>query len=240
MSAPAGGLADGALGHALPSGDSIAGPLDLFTTWIHEFSHALVGVLVGRSIDRVDLASNGSGSTRLTSSGIPSDLGQVAIGSAGYVGTVVVGAVLLVLGRWIRASRIALGVLGALLILSALLWMPSAFAFGLSFGLGVLFLVLVFVLPDRWVRLTTSALGVVAIVEGLLRIADVGDGTTDAVLTASFGGTGVGTVKTVWIVVALGCALGAVVLRSRLSARSIPDPPRLNGSPLDGPAPPAP
>jgi hypothetical protein len=229
-----------AIGRGFPSGDSIAGPLDLFTTWIHEFSHAVVGVLVGRSIDRVDLSINGSGSTRLTSSGVPSDLGQIAIGSAGYVGTVVVGAVLLVLGRWVRASRIALGTLGVLLILSALLWMPSAFAFGLSFGLGVLFLVLTFILPDRWVRIAASVLGVVAIVEGLLRVADVGDTTTDAVLTASYGGTGVGTVKTVWVVVALGCALGAVVLRSRLASRSIPAPPPLNGSSLDGPSPPTP
>jgi len=213
-----------AAGHALPSGDSIAGPLDLFTTWIHELSHAVVGVLVGRSVDRVDLSIDGSGSTRLTSSGVPSDVGQVAIGSAGYVGTVVVGAVLLVLGRWTRASRIALGTLGALLVLSALLWMPSAFSFALSLGMGALLLALTFILPDRWVRLTTSALGVIAIVEGLLRITDVGDATTDAVLTADFGGTGVGTVKTVWVVVALGCALGAIVARSRLAARSIPDP----------------
>jgi hypothetical protein len=229
---------EGVLGPGFASTDSIAGPLDLFTTWIHEVSHAVVGVLVGRSIDRVDLSINGSGSTRLTSSGVPSDLGQIAIGSAGYVGTVVVGAVLLVLGRWIRASRIALATLGVLLVLSALLWMPSAFAFGLSFGLGVLFLVLTFILPDRWARITVSVLGVVAIVEGLLRVADVGDTTTDAVLTASYGGTGVGTVKAVWVVVAFGCALGAVVLRGRLAARSIPDPSSLNGPSLDGPPPP--
>lgn len=214
-----------ALEQTYASADSIAGPLDLFTTWIHEVSHAVVGVLVGRSIDRVDLSIDGSGSTRLTSSGVPSDFGQVAVGSAGYVGTVLVGALLLVLGRWTRASRVALGALGASLVLSALLWMPSAFSFGLSVGFGVLFLALAVLLPARWVRFTTSALGVIAMVEGLLRVADVGDGTTDAVLTSHFAGTGVGTVKTVWVVIAIGAALGAIVIRSRLAARSIPDAP---------------
>jgi hypothetical protein len=107
----------------------------------------------------------------------------------------------------------------------------------LSFGLGVLFLVITFILPDRWVRIATTVLGVVAIVEGLLRVADVGDTTTDAVLTASYGGTGVGTVRSVWVVVAIACALGAIVLRSRLAARSIPDPPISGQASLDGPAP---
>ncbi len=216
---------DGALQARLPSADTIAGPLDLFTTWVHESAHAVVGVLVGRSIERIDLSSDGSGATRLSSNGIPSDISQVAVGSAGYVGTVVFGALLLVLGRWARASRITLGAVGGFLVLTALLWMPSAFSFGLSVGLGILFVVLCFVLEDRWVRFVTSALGVIAMVEGLLRVASVDDTTTDAVLTSHFAGTGVGTTKTIWLIAAFAFAIGAVVLRARWASNAIPDVP---------------
>jgi hypothetical protein len=109
------------------------------------------------------------------------------------VGTVVIGALLLAVGRWVQASRVALGVIGGAMILSALLWMPSAFAFGLSLGLGVLLIVLVFVVPPRWIRFLATGLGALTVAEGLLRIADVGGHTPDAVQTSHFVDLGVGT-----------------------------------------------
>ena len=162
------------------TGPGIAGPLELFATWVHEASHAVVGLLCGGSITRIDLSTDGSGVTGVRTGFPPSDFTQVAVGSAGYVGTVIIGALLLAAGRWVTASRAVLSVIGGFMVLSALLWMPSAFSFGLSVGLGVLFVVLVFLVPPRWIRFLVSGLGALTIVEGLLRIADVGDRTPDA------------------------------------------------------------
>lgn len=214
----------------LGSGSGTAGPLELFATWVHETSHAVVGVLVGSSIERVDLSGDGSGVTHLSSDGRPSDFSQVAIGSAGYVGTVIVGAFLLAVGRWARASRVTLGVLGGALVLTALLWMPSAFSFGLSIGLGIVLVALAVVLPDRWVRVAATGLGGLTVVEGLLRLTDVGDGTTDAVLTSHFSGVSVGVIRATWIIIGLLVAVvGLLVRTGKLLGKFAQGPPPLPG-----------
>ena len=197
------------------NGPGIAGPLELFATWVHEVSHAVVGVLCGASITRVDLSVDGSGVTGVQTGYPPSDFTQVAVGSAGYVGTVIIGALLLAMGRWVSASRAALATVGIAMILSALLWMPSAFAFGLSAGLGVLFIVLVFLLPPKWIRFLVTGLGVLTVVEGLLRIADSGDHTSDALQTARFADVGVGTVRVLWLVITVAAVIAAVVVRTK-------------------------
>lgn len=196
-----------------PSGDGIAGPLELFATWAHEAAHACIGVLCGAEITRVDLAVDGSGVTGVSAP--PSDTLSVAVGSAGYVGTVVVGAILVASGRWPQAARITLGVFGGLMALSALLWMPSAFSFGVAFGVGALLVVLAVLLPTRWARFLATALGALTIFEGLARLVDVGDATTDAVLTADASGASVGAVRGIWIVLGVLLAIGALVVRVR-------------------------
>jgi hypothetical protein len=208
-----------------PSGRGLAGPLELFATWIHEASHAFIGVVCGADITRVDLSVDGSGVTGVSAP--PSDTLAVAVGSAGYVGTVVVGSLLVAVGRWPRVARITLGVLGGLMVLSALLWMPSAFAFGLSFGIGALLVVLAILLPDRWARFLATGLGALTVFEGLARLVDVGDGTTDAVLTSHASGVGVGVVRGVWIVLGVLAALVGLIVRLR---KAVPDAESLAGT----------
>lgn len=203
-----------------PSGDGIAGPLELFATWAHEAGHAFIGVLCGAEITRVDLSVDGSGVTGVSAP--PSDTLAVAVGSAGYVGTVVVGALLVAAGRWPQAARITLVVLGGLMVLSAFLWMPSAFAFGVSFGVGALLIVLAILLPTRWARFLATALGALTIFEGLARLVDVSDATTDAVLTADASGASAGLVRGIWIVLGVLFAIGALVIRVR--GAKVPEP----------------
>ena len=198
----------------LKSEGGFAGPLGLFATWAHESSHAIVGWIDGASISRVDIAANGSGATGVATSGAPSDFTEVTVGSAGYLGTVIVGAILLAAGRSQRAAKITLIVVGLCMIASALIWMPSAFAFGVSFGLGALIIALTFILPGKWAQLLATGLGALTIFEGLIRITDVGDGTTDAVLTHHFSGLSVGTIRILWLIVGVVVAIGAVVVRT--------------------------
>lgn len=80
-------------------------PIRLFATFIHEGSHVLATLLTGNSVQSLSVSSDGSGVVWSQSSGWFS---QLLISSAGYVGTTVFGAALLVWMRYGMSSRTAL------------------------------------------------------------------------------------------------------------------------------------
>jgi hypothetical protein len=85
-------------------------PFEIFVTFIHEGGHALAAVLMGRSVNYMWVATNTEGLTVSTGQG--SMLSQMFISSAGYLGAMVYGALLLVLIRKAVAARIVLLVSG--------------------------------------------------------------------------------------------------------------------------------
>jgi hypothetical protein len=102
----------------LPFGGVILYPFKLLATWLHELSHGLAMILAGAGFDRVliyrDTSGLAYGST--TTGG----LGRAVIAAAGYMGTPLCGAVLLVVTPNARLARWALLLLAALLIGTAL------------------------------------------------------------------------------------------------------------------------
>jgi len=85
-------------------------PFEIFVTFIHEGGHALAAVLTGNSVDYLWVATNASGEV-----GVPPTSGvisQLFISSAGYIGAMAFGALLLVLIRKAVAARIVLLVSG--------------------------------------------------------------------------------------------------------------------------------
>ena len=85
-------------------------PFRIFVTFIHEGGHALASVLVGRSVDYMWVATNAEGLT--VSTGNSGALSTMFVSSAGYLGAMVFGALLLVLIRKAVAARIVLLVSG--------------------------------------------------------------------------------------------------------------------------------
>src|SRR5258705_7140948 len=73
----------------------IAYPLQLFATFIHESSHALMTFITGNSVMSLTVSPDGSGMVWSKSSGFSALL----ISSAGYLGTTAFGTLLLV---WMR------------------------------------------------------------------------------------------------------------------------------------------
>ena len=114
----------------LPFGGVLLYPFKLLATWLHELSHGLAMILTGVGFDRVLIYRDTSGLAYGSS-----EAGRVAsavIAAAGYMGTPLWGAVLLVVspnGRW---SRWALLALAALLGITALtvIDMPDGDSFG--------------------------------------------------------------------------------------------------------------
>lgn len=99
-------------------------PLRLLVTLVHEAGHATVAMLVGASVQSITINPSEGG---LTFFSLPADAGTmriVAIASAGYVGTALVGGALLEVCARIGRARIALGVLAFLVAAIGLAWVP--------------------------------------------------------------------------------------------------------------------
>lgn len=99
----------------IPYAEVLTYPFRIFVTFIHEGGHALAAVLTGNSVASLAIATNASGETYTTGGGL---ISQVFISSAGYLGSMAFGALLLILIRKAVAARIVL--LGSALYVFAL------------------------------------------------------------------------------------------------------------------------
>src|ERR1051325_2858736 len=89
----------------LPIVGFLAYPFRLFVTFIHEGGHALAALLTGNSVLSLSVETNASGLTYTTQGGIFS---QIFVSSAGYLGSMLFGAFLLILIRKSVKSRLVL------------------------------------------------------------------------------------------------------------------------------------
>ena len=95
----------------IPYAEVIAYPFRIFVTFIHEGGHAIAALLTGNSVQSLSVATNASGETYTTQGGL---ISQIAVSSAGYLGSMAFGALLLVLIRKSVAARVVLLGSGAL------------------------------------------------------------------------------------------------------------------------------
>lgn len=123
----------------VPGTGWLAYPFRLLTTLVHELSHGLAALLTGGSFIRFVVFSNGAG-LAYTAGGW-----RWVIVPAGYIGAALFGAVLILLGRSHRWSRLALAIIGLMMgLLSLRYGLPSILSGDLLSGLlttvsGVIF-----------------------------------------------------------------------------------------------------
>src|SRR3989441_10320767 len=89
----------------VPFAEILAYPFRIFVTFIHEGGHAIAALLTGNSVESLRIAMDGSGETYTTKGGLWS---QALVASAGYIGSMAYGALLLILIRKAVAARLAL------------------------------------------------------------------------------------------------------------------------------------
>lgn len=89
----------------VPFAEVLSYPFRIFVTFIHEGGHAIAALLTGNSVQSLSIAMNASGETYTTQGGTFS---QMFVSSAGYLGAMTFGALLLVLIRRAVAARIVL------------------------------------------------------------------------------------------------------------------------------------
>jgi hypothetical protein len=136
----------------LPSDGKLLYPFKLLATWMHELSHGLAMLATGAGFDHILIYRDTSGLAYARSAAGP--IGAAVIAAAGYMGTPVWGAALLVASRDGRSARRALLGLAALLVVTALFVVAPTQAEG-GFGpwaigaIGVAVLVGALALPPR-------------------------------------------------------------------------------------------
>lgn len=89
----------------IPFAEVLTYPFRIFVTFIHEGGHAIAALLTGNSVASLSVAMNASGETYTTTGGLFS---QIFVSSAGYLGAMAFGALLLVLIRRAVAARLVL------------------------------------------------------------------------------------------------------------------------------------
>lgn len=89
----------------IPFAEILTYPFRIFVTFIHEGGHAIAALLTGNSVGSLSVAMNASGETYTTRGGF---LSQAFVASAGYLGSMAYGALLLVLIRKAVAARLVL------------------------------------------------------------------------------------------------------------------------------------
>lgn len=89
----------------VPFAEILTYPFRIFVTFIHEGGHALAAILTGNSVESLSIATNASGETYTTQGGA---ISQMFVSSAGYLGSMTFGALLLVSIRKAIAARVVL------------------------------------------------------------------------------------------------------------------------------------
>src|ERR1051326_1251343 len=89
----------------IPYAEILAYPFRIFVTFIHEGGHAIAALVTGNSVLSLSVSMNGAGETYTTQGGTFS---QMFVSSAGYLGAMAFGAVMLVLIRRAAAARVVL------------------------------------------------------------------------------------------------------------------------------------
>ena len=165
----------------LPFADYLVYPIRLFVTFIHEGSHVLASLLTGGSVQSLTVSSDGSGMVQsLTSSW----LSVLITSSAGYLGAIAYGTLLLVLIRRAYSARIILvgsaifvGLMTVIFGLLAPLWNVlsadiSLFTLLFTVFSGVFLtaglLAIAKYAPARWANFTLSFLAVQCILNAFL------------------------------------------------------------------------
>lgn len=143
----------------VPYGNYVSYPFLILGTWFHEMGHGLMALLWGGSFFKLEMFTNGSGVATTSSSNM---IAQAWVSAAGLMSPPIVGAVLIMAGRTQKGAKIAMGVLGAALLLSVVIFVRSIFGV-VAVGLwGAVIMACAFKLPHSYKPFVVQFLGIQA------------------------------------------------------------------------------
>lgn len=116
-------------------------PLKILIVFLHEVSHALAAMATGGSVESISV-STAQGGLTVTRGG-----SLFAILTAGYLGSLSIGALILLIALRTHWDRALMGALGLAMLLITALYIREGFAFAFGLGGGVLMLAMAWFLP---------------------------------------------------------------------------------------------
>lgn len=100
-------------------------PFEFFTTFVHEGCHAIASLLMGEEVKRIVINPDTSG--YMEHSGAAGTFARAFIASAGYVGSAIVGGILIVLSAKPSSAKGVLIGLGLILLLAMIFYVRDLF-----------------------------------------------------------------------------------------------------------------
>lgn len=123
----------------LPYGHYALFPFSVMATWFHEMGHGLTALLLGGSFAKLELFWGGSG---LASAGAGGRIPSALVSAGGLMGPPIAGFFFLNASTRAATARLALWLLGGVMLLSVVLWVRTLFGVVTVsvIGAGILFL----------------------------------------------------------------------------------------------------
>lgn len=140
-------------------------PLKIFVVFLHELSHGIAAVITGGSIEKIELSPQ-QGGVCYTSGGI-----RFIVLSAGYLGSLLWGSLLLVLSTRPRLDRPIVAVLGALTLLVTIVYVRTWFGFFYGIAASA---VLLLVAMKLSVTVSSVLVKVIGVTSCLYAVWDIG------------------------------------------------------------------
>lgn len=197
-----------------PAADVALYPFRLFTTWVHEGSHAVATVLVGGHVSSIVIRPDASG---VTYSLVPDTrLRQGFVASAGYCGAALVGCLLIAATRVERRAHTLLATVGGCMLLSLVLWIRNPFGAAVVLAWAVAFLVLARRGLGRAAQFLIGLLAVQVALNAVydIRVLYLVHGPSDAATMARLFLLPAWLWATTWMLLAVGM-LGATIWKTR-------------------------
>ena len=110
-------------------------PLKILVVFLHEASHALMTIVTGGKVLELSLNPRQGGHVKSLGGSL------FYIASAGYLGSLLLGALLFISGLRSRADRIIIGILGAVMLTLCAFYVRESFPLMFCIGGGVLALI---------------------------------------------------------------------------------------------------
>lgn len=190
-------------------------PFRLFVVFLHEVSHGLAAILTGGSIESIGLSFDEGGVCR-TRGGWP-----FLILNAGYMGSLLWGALFLVLGERRARARGVIAAIGVFTLLVTVVYVRTLFGFGYGVAAGLAFLAVASKLRPEVSEIMLAAIGATS---ALYAVWDVASDVlfrhsheSDAAALAQLTGVPAIVWGVAWIFLSIG-VLGYVL--QRLASRS--------------------
>jgi hypothetical protein len=212
----------------------IAWPFRLFGTFVHELSHGLAALATGGQFQRFVVNPDLSG-LAWSAGGV-----RWIVASAGYVGSAVFGALLILAGRLLPA-RSVLGLLGLAFALLCAFYVRNAFGAVTGLGFAAALLLAAVYLRGLWAEALLLVLALQLLLDGFQSVIDLvflsarGDVHTDAATLAGLTGLPAPAWAVLWGLFSAGVAVAALRMTYRGGAAAAG-----SGNPAAAPASPTP